>query len=137
MGQRANLVIVRRGDWRLYYDHWCANRLDIELFWGPRLAAELIEQRAPLDDRQGWLDEVWCEGAAVLDEDRQVLLWFGGEDVLYDIPLRRAFLELMRCQWPGWEVRWGPGTSSRSAPTSGSRPTSSWPRRSPRRASPS
>jgi len=26
MGQRANLVIVRQQDWRLYYDHWCAKR---------------------------------------------------------------------------------------------------------------
>jgi hypothetical protein len=31
MEQRANLVVVNDGDWQLYYDHWCANRLDIEL----------------------------------------------------------------------------------------------------------
>jgi hypothetical protein len=109
MGQRANLVIVRRQDWRLYYDHWCANRLDIELFWGPRLAAEFIEQREPDSDRDDWLDEVWCEGAAVLDEDRKVLLWYGGVDIEYDVPQRRAFLDLMKCQWQGWEIRWATG----------------------------
>src|SRR5215510_14179255 len=109
MGQRANLVIVRRQDWLLYYDHWCANRLDIELFWGPRLAADFIEQREPLSDRDDWLDEVWCEGAAVLDEDRQALLWYGGEDIEYDVPQRRALLDLMKCQWQGWEIRWATG----------------------------
>jgi hypothetical protein len=109
VGQRANLVIVRRQDWRLYYDHWCASRLDIELFWGPRLAAAFIEQREPVSDRDGWLDEVWCEGAAVLDEDHKVLVWYGGEDIIYDIPRRRAFLDLMRCQWHGWEIRWATG----------------------------
>src|SRR5215510_2962609 len=109
MGQRANLVIVRHQNWFLYYDHWCANRLDIELFWGPRLAAEFIEQREPLSDPDDWLDEVWCEGAAVLDEDRKVLVWYGGEDIEYDLSRRRAFLDLMKCQWQGWEIRWATG----------------------------
>jgi hypothetical protein len=109
MGQRANLVIVRQKNWNLYYDHWCANRLDIELFWGPRLAADFIEQIEPLSDRNDWLDEVWCEGAVVLDEDRKVLVWYGGEDILYDIPHRRAFLDLMKCQWQDWDIRWATG----------------------------
>jgi hypothetical protein len=103
MGQRANLVVLRDGDWRLYYDHWCANRLDVELFWGPELALQFIEQR---DDDIGWLDDVWCEGAVLLDLDQRVLLFFGGEDVYYDIPLRRAHLALMSANWPEWNIRW-------------------------------
>jgi hypothetical protein len=109
MGQRANLVIVENGDWNLYYDHWCANRLDVELFWGPVLARQFIEQRPPLDDRGDWLDEVWCEGGAVVDCDRKTLTWFGGEDVKYEIPARRALLELMKRPWTGWEVKWAWG----------------------------
>ena len=101
MGQRANLVIYKNRDWSLYYDHWCANRLDIELFWGPESATEFVKQRSPLDDRDDWLDEVWCEGGALIDHDSQLLLWFGGEDIIYDIPLRRAFLELMTYRWKG------------------------------------
>jgi hypothetical protein len=106
MGQRANLVIVERGKWKLYYDHWCANRLHIELFWGPDIATEYIEQRQPCVDREDWLDEVWCEGGAIVDYDRKVLVWYGGEDILNDIPLRRAFLLLLGQQWRDWEVRW-------------------------------
>lgn len=109
MGQRANFVICRNKDWQLYYDHWCANRLDIELFWGASNAAAFIEQRKPLENRNDWLNEVWCEGGAVLDYDNKRLLWFGGEDILYDIPLRRAFLALMLSQWSGWKVQWASG----------------------------
>jgi hypothetical protein len=109
VGQRANFVIVRNGDWRLYYDHWCANRLEVELFWGPRLAAAFIEQLEPLAGRDDWLDDVWCEGGAVLDLDRRALTWFGGEDIGFDVPLRRACLALMKRQWPGWEIRWAAG----------------------------
>jgi hypothetical protein len=123
MGQRANLVVVQRGVWRLYYDHWCANSLDVELFWGPDLARAFIEQLPPKEQgtliRPGvtgsppltrncpWLlDEVWCEGGAVLDFDRRVLLFFGGEDIMRDVPYRRAYLHLLRENWPCWQVAW-------------------------------
>jgi hypothetical protein len=109
MGRRANLVLMRQQNWRLYYDRWCADRLDTELFWGPRLAADFIEQRDPVSDRNYWLNEIWCEGAVVLDEDGKVLIWYGGDDLPYDIPRRRAFLDLMKCQWQGWEIRWATG----------------------------
>jgi hypothetical protein len=65
MGQRANLLIIESGRGTLYYDHWCANRLDDELFWGPEEALHFIRQRDPIG-ADGWLDEVWCEGAAVV-----------------------------------------------------------------------
>jgi hypothetical protein len=106
VGQRANLVIIERGTRSLYYDHWCANRLDIDLFWGPRLALEFVRQREPVEESDGWLDTTWCEGAAVVDVDRSTLLWFGGEDILRDVPLRRAHLQLMRELWRGWEIEW-------------------------------
>ncbi len=102
-------MIRWRGEWRLFYDHWCANRLDIELFWGPEEARAYIEQRQPVDDRDDWLDAVWCEGAALLDCDSRQLLWFGGEEILGDVPLRRAFLALMASRWRGWEIEWAAG----------------------------
>lgn len=109
MGHRANLVICKNQDWQLYYDHWCAIRLDTELFWGPELAAAFIEQRNPIPNRTDWLDDIWCEGGAVLDLDHQVLLWFGGEIIPYDLSLRKAFFSLMRPQWPGWSLEWASG----------------------------
>lgn len=106
MGQRANVVVIEGHRRRLYYDHWCANRIEVEMVWGPAQAIRFAESLRRVEEPQGWLDEVWCEGAAVIDLDARVLLLFGGEDVAYDVPLRRALLRLMRITWAGWEIRW-------------------------------
>src|SRR5206468_1193034 len=53
-----------------------------------------------------WLDDCDAEGGVVLDMDRRVLLLYGGEDLLFDVPLRRLFLRLLGHVWKGWEVRW-------------------------------
>jgi hypothetical protein len=90
VGQRANLVSRNHGGWTLHYSHWAANRLDVELFWGPEHAREFIESQTQVN-RDDWLDTNWCEGAALLDTDERTLLWWGGEDILYDVPLRRSF----------------------------------------------
>jgi hypothetical protein len=81
----------------------------VELFWGPEYATAFVEQREPLDNRDDWLDEVWCEGGAVIDQDRQLLLWFGGEDIMHDVPLRRAHTALMQHLWTNWSIRWSYG----------------------------
>ncbi len=106
MGQRCNIVIIEAGRTTLYYDHWCANRLDVDLFWGPEDAVAFVRQLSPVAEPDGWLDEVWCEGAAVIDLDEKILLFFGGEDILCEIPRRRLHFELMRRTWPGWSLRW-------------------------------
>jgi hypothetical protein len=108
MGQRANLLIVSGGSYEMYYTHHRANTLDHDLFWGPDYAVGFIRAQRPVD-RSQWLDDVWAEGGAVMDLDRRVLLWFGGEDVMYEVVLRRVHLELMAHLWPGWSVRWADG----------------------------
>lgn len=105
MGQRANLILVEGSDYRLYYSHWCANTLPRDLFWGPRHAVTFIRMQRAVDN-SGWLDDVWAEGGALLDLDQKHLLLYGGEDVLYEVPLRRIYLELLRKVWKNWTVRW-------------------------------
>lgn len=109
MGQRANLVIVRSGGgYDLFYNHWCANTLPLYLFWGPDYAEAFIRTQAQVDE-SGWLDDIWAEGGAVMDAGRRVLLFYGGEDILYDIPLRKCYLSLLHKVWAGWEIRWAHG----------------------------
>ncbi len=105
MGQRANLLIVRNQSYELYYSHWCAYTLPVSLFWGEQYAIRFIELQKQVDE-SGWLDDKWAEGGAVLDLERRVLLFYGGEDILYDVPLRNGLLRLMKNNWPGWEIRW-------------------------------
>jgi hypothetical protein len=103
MGQRANLILLQNRQYRIYYTHWRANTLDRDLFWGPDHATLFARVQKPTDD---WLDEVWAEGGAVIDHDARVLLFYGGEDLLYEIPLRRAYLRALARAWDGWDVRW-------------------------------
>lgn len=105
MGQRANLIVVEKNEYTLYYDHWAANSLDSYLFWGPERAVAFFRDH----EKSGveyWLDTVWCEGGAVIDLDLKVLLFFGGEDIYYDILLRNTYLKLMRSMWPGYLIKW-------------------------------
>lgn len=106
MGQRANLILKHAGHRELYYAHWRANTLDSDLFWGPDAALAFIRRQRSIEEGAEWLSEGWAEGAAVVDLDERVLLWFGGEDTCYDVPLRRVHLGLMQELWPGWEIRW-------------------------------
>ena len=109
MGQRANLLLRREGRTELFYTHWRANTLDSDLFWGPAAAEAFIRAQRSESEGAAWLDEVWAEGGAVVDFDRRVLLWFGGEEGECDVPLRRVHLALMRELWPEWSVRWAHG----------------------------
>ncbi len=106
MGQRANLIVVTASKAEIYYTHWRANCLDRDLFWGPEHALAFIRQQRSEAEGAELLDEVWAEGGAILDTAKRLLLWWGGECILHEVPRRRLFLDLMARVWKGWEVRW-------------------------------
>lgn len=105
MGHRANLILVQGGRHDLRYSHWAASTLPDDLFWGPRHAIAFTKAQQ-LRGGDGWLDDVWAEGGSVIDADRQVFRLFGGEDLRYDVPLRRLYLSLLGRVWQGWDVGW-------------------------------
>jgi hypothetical protein len=105
MGHRANLIVVRDGRYDLRYSHWAANTLPRDLFWGPEHAVAFTEAQ-PAGGADGWLDDVWAEGGSVIDTDSRVFRLFGGEDLQYDVPLRRLYLALLGAAWDGWDVGW-------------------------------
>ncbi|QEG40082.1 hypothetical protein [Roseimaritima ulvae] len=106
MGQRANLAIGNANGYELFYSHWCANTLPRDLFWGSEHAVEFISNQRAVAVDDGWLDTVWAEGGAVIDPQNQTFLLYGGEDLLYDVPLRRLFLKMLSMAWDDWTVRW-------------------------------
>jgi hypothetical protein len=105
MGQRANLIILDKGEYTLYFDHSCADRLDEILFWGADYALDYFLTRKKFGDRY-WLDNIWAEGGAVLDLDKNHLLWWGGEDIINDVILRRVHLKLQKKVWGNWTIEW-------------------------------
>lgn len=105
MGQRANLIIIEGGRTEVFYTHWRANTLPRDLFWGPSYGTAFARSQQKVGASE-LLDEVWGEGGAVINSDKQLLLLFGGEDIAYDVPLRRLYLRLLANTWPGWQVQW-------------------------------
>lgn len=103
MGHRANYLLLEPQGSRLFYSHWAAKNVETDLFWGSEQAERFILAQTPC---QEWLDDVWCEGGAVLDKVERELVVFGGIDILYDVYRRSVWLTLIAPFWEGWNVRW-------------------------------
>ena len=65
MGHRANLVIVTETGYELYYDHWIANTLPFQVFWGLEHALKLIRLQAQREPDQ-WTNPVYAEGGVLI-----------------------------------------------------------------------
>ncbi|MEU3983357.1 hypothetical protein AB0F77_25260 [Streptomyces sp. NPDC026672] len=99
MGARAQYVVIENGTWQRYHSHWAANRVVLDLLPGPVAATRCFRANREIDE---WLDDVWCEGAALVDHDRKVLLWYAFADSWASHVAARAALART---WPGWDVR--------------------------------
>ncbi|MFJ1886378.1 hypothetical protein [Streptomyces sp. NPDC088137] len=100
MADRANFVVVREsGECELYLSRWGSVGLDLDLLAGPAEALSMV-QRLGVDD--WWLDDVYCQGAALIDLGQKVLLLFVWEGPSTVMRYRTATLELLREAWPGW-----------------------------------
>jgi hypothetical protein len=105
MGDRSNYVLVWDGRWELFYSHWGAVSLDLDLLAGPEAATRFIRAQRAVDPADGgWLDDVWCEGAALVDHDRKRLCFY--TDHFDEAGRRAAVLAVMAFTWPGWQVDW-------------------------------
>lgn len=104
MGNRANLVIVEDGDWRLYYSHWAGCRILDGLVAGPEHAVRYIRSFRECD-KNGWTDPLWADGGAVVDLDRHRLLFFGDE-LMVGLSERRALLTALDMVWQDYAIGW-------------------------------
>jgi hypothetical protein len=105
MGSRANYAIIEDGRCELFYSHWGAQHIDRDFFFGPRVATGLVRSSTP-STISDMLDDVWCEGSALIDFDRQLMQCWGGDDICRVPRLRQLWLQLAEISWAGWEVRW-------------------------------
>jgi hypothetical protein len=102
---RANYVLAENGSWRLFYSHWAATTIHLDVIGGPEAATRFVAgQSEQPRDETAWLDDVWCEGAALIDHDRKRLVFFTSHLDGYAEQL--AALAALGRTWAGWEVRW-------------------------------
>jgi hypothetical protein len=103
MGSRANYIVIQDGKTSYHYHHWGAQRIPADFLWGAEEALSFVREQ---EQRDELLDMTWCEGAALIDCDQQVLLLFGGENIPYSNTLKRLYIALLRESWAGWRIRW-------------------------------
>ncbi|MET9597584.1 hypothetical protein [Streptomyces sp. NPDC006459] len=103
MGNRAVFVLSGpRGHTRHRSSHGAVD-LDLDLLAGPEAALPYLRSHAQDDD---WYPDDMVEAGVLADEDHRLLLVFAQEGAIASQRTRAAALELLRCAWPGWEVRW-------------------------------
>jgi hypothetical protein len=68
------------------------------------------------DETGEWVDEVWAEGGAALDEDTKTIALFGCNEIA-EPDVRQVFVKLMTHLWAprGWTVRWAEDISEVAA----------------------
>lgn len=103
MGHRAFFVVKHNENRLIYSNKWGGQSVERDLLYGPDYSLAYLKHQKETD---GWMNEVWCEGGAVVDCDRNLLTLFGGEDTFFDPYLREASLGLLRRSWQPWRVHW-------------------------------
>lgn len=101
MSVRGNAFVVLNGQVTLWYDKWAAEDLPRRLNAGPALFLDRLYGWS-LDDAP--MNDVWCEGAALIDIDRRRLRWFGGSSINRRPWGRRVVSALLPLVWRGWSV---------------------------------
>lgn len=104
MGDRANYAILGEGSYQLFYSRFGAVTLLQDLAGGPAAVFDFVRNQEPAEH---WLDDIWCEGAALIDTVNKILLYFSWHhDGVADRARRLADIENA---WPGWTARWAFG----------------------------
>jgi len=125
MGNRANFVVVRDRDWRLYYSHWAGYRILDALIGGPELALRYAESLRHCR-KDEWVDPLWADGGALVDLDRRRVLFFGDE-LMVEMDERRALMGVLAAVWPGYSIGWAyDGTTELAGYVGAELPPHSW-----------
>ncbi|MEV4508187.1 hypothetical protein AB0K00_04425 [Dactylosporangium sp. NPDC049525] len=119
MGNRANYVVIAQGETVLGWSRWGATSIVADLLAGPAAATAALRPAEPPEplppdsvEALRWsgvtpvdelMTDVYCEGAALIDHDRRVLLAFEEtDDYVTFVDGLAGLVEA----WPGWHVRW-------------------------------
>ncbi|MDJ0835252.1 MAG: hypothetical protein QNK37_01985 [Acidobacteriota bacterium] len=105
MGHRANLVLIEKKGYRLFYSHWAGTMLPEDIFWGPEQTLEYFRAHSEVEP-DDWQDCVLGEGGVLMDRYKQHLIVYGCSYVATDLPVRRLFLEALKETWPGWTIQY-------------------------------
>ncbi|MEU9301034.1 hypothetical protein [Streptomyces sp. NPDC048269] len=103
MGNRAVFVLAGPEGHTRHRSSYGAVGLDLDVLAGPEAVIPFLRDHAPED---GWYPDDMVEAGVLVDPVRRLLLIFAWEGRTASTRTRSAHLELLRCAWAGWQVRW-------------------------------
>lgn len=104
MGSRANYIISNKDSVEFFYCKWGAQVIPENIFWGQQETISMIRTMDQSDTL--YYNDKWCEGAVLIDVSNKLLVFYGGEDLLWSNILKRFYCALLRITWDGWKIRW-------------------------------
>lgn len=106
MGSRLGVVIHDDGGFELYYDHWAAQTIGIDVALdGCEATVRRVRDMEPMgvDSPHAWEGASWIEGSLLIDFVNRRLVWAEESEAIY---LPRIVNHLIECTWPGWTALW-------------------------------
>jgi hypothetical protein len=103
MAHWCNVVLKKAAAAEVRSSRWAALDLALRLLGGPE---DLAKWSAGWSREDGLLDNVSCEGVALVDFDDRRLLVHAGRSIQFVLPVRLAYLDRLRRAWPQWTVDW-------------------------------
>jgi len=108
VGSQLETTVIRNGEEKTFRLSVGGDTFETRVFWGLETVLGCLEGCEVVD-----YPVYTAEGGGVVDFDRKLLLWYGGQVMCYDAAFRRAFRTLAIRNWLGWDERWadeGPET---------------------------
>lgn len=104
MGSGANFVIVENRDWRHFHSPYGGRNVVDALVGGPELALRYVRCLRPCG-KDDWVSPMRADGGALIDLDRNRLLFFG-DGLMAEMAERRALFTVLATMWNEYGVGW-------------------------------
>ena len=78
MGSRLGVLLKTYSGWEIYYDHWAAQTVGLDIaIDGMEATYERVRCMSPMgvDDPHAWEGAPWIEGTLLIDETRKLVVW--------------------------------------------------------------
>lgn len=106
MGSRLGVIVKNVSGWEIYYDHWAAQSIGVDIALdGFEATLRRVRRMTPMgiDTPQEWTGATWIEGTLLIDLTTQTVTWAEESEGLY---LPRLINALTERTWPGWTAVW-------------------------------
>lgn len=100
MGQRANYIIKDLDQLTIHYNHWRANRIATDLYFGEKRFLKFVKECQLSDEI---MNEPWIEGCVIIDKSTKQL-YFWSFDLPNETSVIAYYVSALAKKWEGWTV---------------------------------